>query len=133
MKNPQNWSQLVSRRTGTQSPEVAFANADTDEKLIAFVRRFGPVVAKSVEDTATIPDKELGEPRSPRRLIARQDMEELRKEQITYGLRLTLVIQVDQVNYRCVSVQKLMRAIGAKIRAEWNQPKANYDPWSLDR
>lgn len=124
---------IGQQRTGSQSPEVAFANADTDEKLIAFVRKFGPVVAKSVEDTAMIPDKELGEPRSPRRLIARQDMEELRKEQITYRAALDLVIQVDQLNYPSVSAQKLLRPIGAKIRAEWNRPKANYDPGQLDQ
>jgi hypothetical protein len=117
---------IGQQRTGTHSPEVSFANAHTDEELIAFVRRFGPVVAKSVEDTAMIPDKELGEPRWPRRLIAHQDMEELRKEQMTYRAALALVVQLDQVNQRHVSVQQLMLAIDAKLTEELKQTKMQY-------
>ena len=118
---------IGQQRTGTQSPEMVFANANTDDKLVAFVRKFGPVVAKSVEDTGMIPDKELHEPRWPRRLIAHQDMEELRREQITYRAALELVQRLDHVNERCVSVQQLMLAIDEKITDELNQPKAQHD------
>lgn len=115
------------QKTGTQSPEVRLANADTDDELIAFVQRFGPVVAKSVEDAAMIPDKDLGEPRSPRRIIARQDIEELRKEQIIYRAALALVMQLDHVTHDYVSVQQLMQAIDEKMTEELKQPKVQYD------
>ena len=36
------------QKSGQASPHVVFANADSDEKLTAFVRAFGPVVAESV-------------------------------------------------------------------------------------
>src|SRR5665213_2107742 len=110
--------EIGQQRTGTQWPDVRFANADTDQKLIAFVRRFGPVVAKCVIDTSFVPDKELGEPRFPCRLIAHQDMQELRDEQAIYRAALTLIMQLSQPNYDYVSAQLFMKTIAANIK-DW--------------
>jgi len=118
---------IGQQRTWTQSPEMVFANADTDDKLVAFVRKFGPVVAKSVEDRNLIPDTEWGPPPGPRCLIARQDLEELRREQVIYRAALELVKRLDHVNDRYVSFQQLMLAIDEKITDELNQPKVQHD------
>ena len=48
---------IGQQRAGTQSPDIAFANADTDDKLIAFARRFGPVVARSSKTPASFRTK----------------------------------------------------------------------------
>ena len=82
-----------------ESPHVRFANADNDEKLIAFVRRFGPVIAKSVVDTRMIPDPVLGEPRLPGRLIAIQDLQELRNEQSIYRAALALIVEMSKEDF----------------------------------
>lgn len=110
--------EIGQQRTGTQSPDMCFANADTDQKLLAFVRRFGPVVAKCVTDTSLIPDKELGEPRFPGHLIAHQDMQELRNEQAVYRAALALVMQLGQQDYDYASGQQLMKTIAANIK-DW--------------
>lgn len=117
----------IGQQTGTQSPDMRFANADTDEKLIAFVRRFGPVVAKCVQDTRLIPDEELGEPLFPGRLIARQDMQELRNEQAVYRAALTLVLRLSQPGYDYVSAQLLVKTIAANIKdwpRQWKREKS---------
>src|SRR6266568_6118600 len=36
------------KRQGKNSPHIEFANADSDEKLVRFVQRFGPVIVRSV-------------------------------------------------------------------------------------
>lgn len=107
--------EIGQQRTGTQSPDVCFANADSDDKLIALVRRFGPVVAKCVTDTRLVPDKGSGEPRFPGRLIAHQDMQELRNEQATYRAALALVMHVAQPSYDHASAQQFMKTIAANI------------------
>ena len=66
------------------SPHVVFANADNDEKLIAFVKRFGPVVAEFVHE-------EFG---PPHLLTAKQDLAELRRERFVYCSALSLVLEV---------------------------------------
>jgi hypothetical protein len=109
---------IGQQRAGTQSPDIAFANADTDEKLIAFARRFGPVVAKCVVDTRLIPDKELREPRWPGRLIAHQDMQELRNERAIYRAALDLVMQLGEPEFDFTLAQQTMKTIAAGI-ADW--------------
>src|SRR5579862_9235806 len=44
-KAPKNPCPIGQEKIGKESPDVLFANADSDEQLIAFARRFGPVVA----------------------------------------------------------------------------------------
>lgn len=109
---------IGQKTNGVQSPEMFFANADTDEKLIAFVRRFGPVVAKCVKDTRMIPAPELGRPRFPGRLIAQQDMQELRNERTVYCSALALVMQLGQPNYDYDSAQQLIKTIAENIQ-DW--------------
>lgn len=118
---------IGQQRTGMQSPEVCFANADSDEKLIAFVRRFGPVVAKDIKDTRLIPDEELLEPRLPGRLIAQQDMQELRNEQAVFRAALALIMHLDKETHDYVSVQQLMQAIDLKMTEEVKHSKLKYD------
>jgi hypothetical protein len=78
-KAPKNWSKEDS---GKDSPHIRFANANTDERLIAFVEQYGPVIACDLYE-----DK----PGYGSRLGAMQDMEELRQEQILYSAAVTLV------------------------------------------
>lgn len=96
------------KRTGKDSPHIRFANAKTDEDLIAFVRCFGPVVARSV--------KLEGGP--PVALIATQDMEELRNEHATYRAALTLLMELRQRQFDYAIAQSLIREIAAKI-SDW--------------
>lgn len=111
-------------RTGTQSPEVIFANADTDEKLMAFVRKFGPVVAR--ECSAVSHFAPIGPP-MPTELVAHQDMQELRNEHVIFRAALTLVIQLDQETHKYVSVQELRQAIAGKAIEVYQQSKAKED------
>src|SRR5271155_1651261 len=59
---PKNYP-IGQQKTGKQSPDVLFANADSDGKLISFVRKFGPVVARYVSYIPAVPDGELAEAR----------------------------------------------------------------------
>ena len=54
LKAHRDWS---NGRTGKNSPHVQFANAHSDEAMVAFVKEFGPVVARSVRDVAQTPKK----------------------------------------------------------------------------
>jgi hypothetical protein len=77
LASPTNWS------TDCPSPHIEFANADTDDKLIDFVKRFGPVVVASYEDDAS-------------RLAACQEMNELRDEQALYSAALRLLSELQR-------------------------------------
>jgi hypothetical protein len=80
---------IGKQRNGKASPHVAFSNADTDEKLISFVRRFGPIVAESVH----LSDYEEGKATL---LTAVQDLAELRRERSIYRSALALVVELDR-------------------------------------
>jgi len=121
---------IGQERTGTQSPDVCFANADSDDKLIAFVRRFGPIVARCVQDTRMIPHAELQGPRFPGRLIARQDMQELRNEQAIYRAALVLIMHLAQRNYDYGTAQQLIKTIAANVKEwprQWEREKSQRD------
>src|SRR5438270_9142221 len=90
-----------SQSTGKHSPHILFTNADNDQKLLAFVRRFGPVVAKSAEvrpasslPTDCFAGKTSASDHDPLVLFATQDMEELRNEQLIYRCALALVMEL---------------------------------------
>ena len=130
------------QRTGTRSPETYFASADTDEELIAFVRRFGPVVAKEYRCIYSDPDS--GEPYLPFRQIARQDLRELRNEQTVYRAALSLVMQLKTADYDFDSAQRHIKIIAASIRnwpGQWEretslgrtEPKWKLHKESLER
>jgi hypothetical protein len=98
-KAPKDWSK---GRTGKGSPHMQFANADTDEKLIAFVRKFGPVVASSVSEVSR-PQRDV-----PPFREAHQDWNELRNERLLYQSVLTLISELAQerrgdVLRRCIT------------------------------
>ncbi len=111
------------QRTGKESPDIRFSNADSDEKLIAFVRRFGPVVAKHVR---LIPPKEPSEPEAPAMLIAHQDMQELRNERLIYRAALRLIIALGERDFDYEFAQTLIREISTHI-SDWPQQ------WKLER
>lgn len=99
------------QRTGKESPDIRFANADSDEKLIAFVRRFGPVVARCVN---VIPPEESG-PRRLMTLVAHQNMRELRNEHLIYRAALRLIIPLGERNFDYEITRTLIREISTHI------------------
>jgi hypothetical protein len=102
------------RATG-DSPEILFANADTDDKLVAFVRRFGPVIAKQAYTNFERPEKGLSEPRFPPRLCAVQDLRELRNEQLIFRSALVLMMQLTESPFDFLSAQRLIGEIASRI------------------
>jgi len=128
---------IGQERTGTQSPDVCFANADSDDKLIAFVRRFGPIVARCVQEKLMFLDEESQEPLFPLRLIARQDMQELRNEQAIFRAALALIMHLAQPNYDYGLAQQLIKTIAANIKEwprQWEREKSlrGFEPiWKL--
>lgn len=136
---------IGKQRTGKDSPHICFANANTDEKLIAFVRRYGPVVAKSVY---TVPDSthrltELTEKRLAVAsdefplLIARQDMQELQDERRIYQAALSLVVSLRE-NFDFLSAQHQIGEIAAHIGdwpRQWERERSQCERqplWRLD-
>jgi hypothetical protein len=107
----------TKQQTGKGSPHIMFVNADSDEKLIAFVRTFGPVVAKSIE-TADYKD------RPGTRITAKQDFAELKTEQSIYRSALSLVMELERASSTRVDTyddqlaKSLIQEIAAKTR-QW--------------
>jgi len=94
--------------TSKNSPHIRFANASTDERLIHFVQDFGPVVAR----------KTLLESGWPPRLIAEQDMNELRNERLLYRSALTLIMELAQPEPDASVIQGCIAEIANKL-ADW--------------
>jgi hypothetical protein len=116
---------IGQQRVGKEPPDIRFANATSDDELISFVRRFGPVVAKVVQDTRL--SAELGEPRLPARLIAHQDLEELRSEQLIYRSALGLVMQLNERKFEYDVAQQQIKTIAANIGdwpRQWEREKS---------
>jgi hypothetical protein len=89
LKTPRNWS---AGRSSKADPHLLFANADSEEKLIAFLKKFGPVVAKSVEEQFGI---DPGNDVPPIR-TGEQDIGELRSERLLYHSALVLLAELDR-------------------------------------
>jgi hypothetical protein len=122
---------IGKQRTGKDSPHIQFANADNDEKLIAFVRSFGPVVASSAEilPLSTYNKRsgrpEAGQDEDPPLIVASQDMQELRSERFIYRAALALVLElVAPLRFDFLKAQVLIGDIAEKIVA-W--------PWQWER
>jgi len=114
-------------RTTEDSPEILFANADSDDKLIAFVRRFGPVVAKCAYTNFEKPEGGLREPRLPPRLFAVQVIEELRNEHLIYRSALALMSRLTESSFDYPAAQQLIGEIAAKVAdwpRQWEREKA---------
>lgn len=111
------WKRRTTKHLGKCSPHIVFANADSDQKLIAFVRAFGPVVAKSVQSS----DHNDGEGIL---LTAKQDMPELRRERSLYQSALSLVLELKRSSstprdtYDDELAKSLIRKIAGNIQ-EW--------------
>jgi hypothetical protein len=115
------------KRAGSNSPHILFANADTDERLLSFVRLFGPVVAQTVS---------FGN-ESPWHLRASQDLQELRNEQIIYHAVFRLIKGLTQTNLDYQSAQQWIKQIADHIgewRKQWRRERSNRGhrpPWHL--
>ena len=70
-------------RTGTRLPHIQFANAMTDEDLIGFVRRFGPLLA-SVSSL------------SDRNPVVTQDLRVLRRERLLFAGAIRLLPEINR-------------------------------------
>jgi hypothetical protein len=114
-------------RTTGDSPETLFANAETDNKLVAYVRQFGPVVAKDAYTNFERPEKGQSEPRLPIRLFAVQDMQELRNERLIFRSALDLTVRLTESPFDFVSAQHLIREIATRIvdwPKQWERERA---------
>jgi hypothetical protein len=108
----------VGRQSGSKnSPHIRFANADTDDRLIAFVRVFGPVVAISSRGMGG--DDYI-------RVTARQDLPELRNEQVIYRAAFELLQELRKKSYSDSSAQCLIQEIAEHIgdwQKQWQREK----------
>ncbi len=106
------YRQAISRyggqkRQGKNSPHIRFANSETDEELIKFVQRYGPIVVSSLrkEDRPTpyvidVPGVVHYEYSGDRTfLVARQVLAELRSEHRAYRAALSLVSELQAKKY----------------------------------
>jgi hypothetical protein len=106
------YRQAVSRygpqkRQGKNSPHIQFANAETDQELIKFVQRFGPIVVRSLRteerptpyviDVPGVVHYEYSGDRTI--LVARQGLAELRSERRAYRAALSLVSELQRNKY----------------------------------
>jgi hypothetical protein len=104
------------------SPDVLFANAETDEKLVAFVRRFGPIVAKEAYSSFERPESDLAQPH----LYAVQSMKELRDEQVIFRSALGLLTRLTESNFDFPTAQRQIGEIAARIVAwpgQWQRER----------
>ncbi len=103
------YRQAISRyggqkRQGKSSPHIQFANAETDEELIKFVQRFGPIIVSSLRteerptpyviDVPGVVHYEHSVDRTV--LVARQVLAELRSEHRAYRAALNLVAELQR-------------------------------------
>jgi hypothetical protein len=110
-KAPSDWSK---GRVGTRPPQMRFANADTDENLIAFVKEFGPVVVRNLRYGQT----DRGE--DPSVMVAEQDLNELRAERILYRAALTLILELKKTKPDKAIVVSCIREVASKVEM-WPQ------------
>jgi len=95
------------KRQGKNSPHIQFANAETDQELIKFIQRFGPIVASSLRseerptpeviDVPGVLHHEYSVDRTI--LVARQVLAELRNEHRAYRAALSLVSELQRGKY----------------------------------
>jgi hypothetical protein len=91
--------QFGQKGTGLPSPHISFANAVSDDALIAFVSEFGPVVAKTVEEVKpTKPEgmslEDLEKFDWSTSISAIQDLATLRRERQIYASALGLLAEL---------------------------------------
>ena len=123
---------IGKQRTGKNSPQIQFANASGDDELIEFVRKFGPVVcttSKMLTATAsTKPLKTANDETVELLLKARQNLEELRKEQKIYRAALSLNWELakEDIEYDHDHAQKQVTEIALGVQnwlRQWQREK----------
>lgn len=87
-----------TKGTSKYAPNIRFANADSEEEQIEFVRQFGPVAASA--STNRLPDRHVETPDSGESkylevpMCAVQDLVELKDEQRIYKAAISLVLEL---------------------------------------
>jgi len=131
------------KRQGKNSPHIEFANADSDQKLIKFVQRFGPVVVSSLrtEEREIPPEGPLDFQTTLTISVARQNLAELRSEHLVYRSALHLVSELQRGKQseiatlrRCVveiveNVHKWPRQWERELQLRANQGYADKPQW----
>jgi hypothetical protein len=122
---------IGKQRTGMDSPHIRFANAVSDDELIEFVRRFGPVVVKNWKMLPFDPRlSPQGAVESAVQMLmrAQQNLQELRIEQRIYKAALGLVVELAKrpAEYDFTTAKQQMIAIARNIQdwpRQWNREK----------
>ena len=122
---------IGKQRTGKDSPHIRFANAESDDDLIEFVRSFGPVVSKTWELLPLVLPPgpwRAGDPPPQDLMEVRQDLQELRNEQRIYKAALGLVAELAkrEPEFDIESAKEQTAEIARGIREwprQWNREK----------
>ena len=122
---------IGKQRTGKDSPHIRFANADSDDALIDFVRGFGPVVSKNwkmLPFDPRIRPEGAAESEVQMLMRAQQNLQELRIEQRIYKAALGLVVELVKrpAEYDFTSAKQWMVEIALNIQdwpRQWNREK----------
>jgi hypothetical protein len=86
----------MQKRRGKNSSHIQFANADDDQKLIKFIKQFGPVVVSSSRtENRVFPDGVFESPVERTFVVADQNLAELRNERRIYRAALALVAELN--------------------------------------
>lgn len=113
------------KRAGKNAPHIQFANAGTDEDLFKFAERFGPVICSTLRTEEVILKDEFDLELSKIRLIAQQNLAELRNERKLYRAALTLVSVLGRGNKPDLAiVQQCIEQIYSGV-LDW--------PWQWER
>jgi hypothetical protein len=120
---------IGKQRAGKDSPHIRFANADSDDDLIDFVRDFGPVVSMNWRILPYQPPSGSDcAGHAPLLMRVRQDLKELRSEQRIYKAALSLVSELakKETEFDIDSAKERMGEIVRGIRdwpRQWNREK----------
>mgnify|MGYP001468141631 CR=1 FL=1 len=111
------------KRQGKNSPHIQFANADSDQKLVKFVQRFGPVVVSSLstEEREIPPEGPFGIETSQTTLIAHQNLAELRSERGAYQSALALVSELQPGKHPDIATLRRCVVEIVETVSEWPQ------------
>ncbi len=136
LRNYREWAiARTMKRAGLKAPQIRFANAITDQLLIAFVKTFGPVYAESVAERDT--DNSLVRD-------AIQPLDKLRCERRTYAAALDLLVELEKE--KAASPQSIQDYISGVVEGckdwtsewhrerEWRRARGHLPPsWHFDK